>query len=72
MSATTMLNENLSPENIVTLKSYKKNLKEALLLKQKSGDVIEWQNDNFVLYNILGLRQSSLQRETVNYSMFFE
>ena len=67
-----MINENVCKGSIVTLKAYKKILKETLLLQQKNGDAVEWKNNNFVLNNILGLRQSHIQRETVNYSIFFE
>ena len=70
--ATTMINEKISLKNNLTLKAYKKNLKKTLLFEQKNGDPIEWQNDNLVLYNGPGLRQSRIQRETVNYSIFFE
>ena len=70
MYATTILDENFSVASIGAFKLYKKNLNKTLLLKQKSGDSVEWQNDNFVLYNSLGLRQSNLQREPVDYSIF--
>ena len=70
--AKSMINESLSPASFVTLKAYKKNIKQALLLKQKSGDPNEWQNDNFVLYNIPGLRKSNTQRERVIYTASFD
>ena len=67
-----MINENICKGGIVTLKTYKKNLKETLLLQQKNGDAVEWKNNNCVLNDILGLRQSHIQRETVDSSIFFE
>ena len=67
-----MINENICKGSIVTLKAYKKNLKETLLLQQKNGDAVEWKNNKFVLNDILGLRQSHMQRETVDYSIFLE
>ena len=72
MFVTSMINESLSPESYVTLKKYKKNIKETLLVKQTSGSIDEWQNDNFVLYNINGLRRSRSQNERVTYAHFFE
>ena len=72
MFVTSMIIESLSPESYVTLKKYKKNIKETLLVKQTSGSIDEWQNDNFVLYNINGLRRSRSQNERVTYAHFFE
>ena len=70
--AKSMINENISPESFLTLKSYKKNVKQALLLKQKSGVADEWQSDNFILHNIPGLRISRTRRDPVIYTEFFE
>ena len=72
MFVTTMINENLSAESFVSLKIYKKNIKETLLVEQKSGITDKWQNENFVLYNINGLRKSCSQKERVKYTQFFE
>ena len=67
-----MINENLSPASFVTLKAYKNNIKQAILLRQSLGDVNEWQTNNFVLYNTSGLRKVNANKERVNYSIFFE
>ena len=67
-----MINENLSLSSFVSLKSYKNNVKRALLIKQSSGDFNEWQTDNFVLYNTSGLRKSNIQRERILYTALSE
>ena len=72
LAATSIINEVFSPESFVTLKAYKENLKKTIRLIQEDGDAVEWQNENFVLYNLDGLRRSELQRERVNYTTFFE
>ena len=70
--ANSMMNENLSPASFISLKAYRKNVKQALLIKQSSGDADEWRTDNFVLYNTTGLRKSKSQRERVIYTAFLE
>ena len=72
MFVTTTLNENLPPESFINFKAYKKNIRKALLAQQKIGSADEWQNENFLLYNIVGLRKSCSQKERVNYTQFFE
>ena len=72
MFVTAMINENLSPECFENLKTYKKSLKALLLVKQNSGSVDNWNNDNFPLYNIIDLRKSCSQKERVSYTHFFE
>ena len=66
-----MINENLSPESFKTIKAYKRNVKQALLIRQGDGDVNEWETNNFVLYNTSGLRKSNVDRELVIYNAFF-
>ena len=43
----------------LTIKAYKNNVKRGLLSLQTNGDENEWQMDNFLLFNISGLRRSS-------------
>ena len=47
-----------SPTSILSVNAYKTNLKRLLLDIQNKGDRNEWQSDNFLLYNINGLRKS--------------
>ena len=59
----------LSPASYVNIKAYKKNVKQALITIQSSGELCEWQNSNFLLYNIAGLRKSQVTyRNTVDYA----
>ena len=54
--------------SFVNMKKYKSNVKQALLVSQSSGDPCEWQNSNFILYNISGLRKSAVTyRNMVDY-----
>ena len=48
----------LSPSSCISINAYKINVKRDLLDVQAQGDVDEWQNNNFLLYNICGLRKS--------------
>ena len=48
----------LSPASFISIKPFKNNVKRILLGLQAQGDVDEWQNNNFILYNICGLRMS--------------
>ena len=41
------------------IKPYKNNVTKMLLSLQSTGDPNEWQADNFLLYNIKGLRRST-------------
>ena len=62
------INKNLSPASFANLASYKNNLKQSLLSIQNSGISCEWKNDNFLLYNIPGLRKSQAQyRNVIDY-----
>ena len=69
--ATCTINEFLTNESFSSLKTYKENLKNTILLKQEDGNDVEWQNENFILYNYEGLRKSNVQRERVIYTSFF-
>ena len=62
------INKNLSPICFHSIKAYKRDIKTALLQIQSSGLVDEWQSDNFILYNISGLRKSCTPRKKVKYS----
>ena len=62
------INENLPPASNLNIKTYRAKLKLLLLNLQSSGDPCEWQNDNFPLYNIKGLRKSeATYRSKINY-----
>ena len=71
LSAMTKLNEIVSSARFISIKSYKANIKQALLAIQSSHDACEWVNDNFILYNIAGLRKSSRHAEKISYTIFF-
>ena len=65
----TKINENLSLTSYISIKLYKKNVKDALRKLQGSGDACDWQNDNFLLYNFTGLRKSHTSyRAKINYN----
>ena len=67
--STSNINENLPLASFKTIKAYKANVKQAVLTFQSSGDTYEWQNDNFPLYNIEGLRKSQVSyRSPVDYT----
>ena len=66
------VSELLGPANKMPLKQYKKNLKDILLDFQSSDSEHEWQNDNFILYKIPGLRLSKRNENTVCYIPYFE
>ena len=69
ISSDTCNNLNLSTESFKNIKKYKNDIKQALLGIQSSGVACEWHNRNFLLYNIAGLRKSSVTyRKIVNYS----
>ena len=62
------INENLPPVSSLNIKTYRAKLKVALLNLQSSGVPCEWQNENFPLYNIKGLRKSeATYRSTIDY-----
>ena len=62
------IENNLSLASFLSLKAYKNNVKHALLTAQSSGDINIWNNENFVLFNIKGLRKSNTEyRSKVNY-----
>ena len=68
LSGTTIY-ENLPLTSFRAMKLYKKNIKEALLNIQSSGDSDDWQNNNFILYDFSGLRRSETSyRSAVNYN----
>ena len=59
---------NMSPASLANIASFKNNLKQSLLSIQNSGDTCEWQNNNFPLNNIPGLRKSCASyRSAVDY-----
>ena len=48
----------LTPTARLSIKAFKSNVKRGLLSVQSQGDENEWQMDNFLLFNIAGLRKS--------------
>ena len=61
--------ENLPSTSFKSIKLFKTNVKQALLSSQSSGNTCEWQNSNFLLYNVTGLRKSNVSyRAAINYS----
>ena len=54
-----MCSQLFTPTAFLSINAYKKNVKRMLLELQNKGDVNEWQADNFLLYNISGLRKSA-------------
>ena len=64
-----VIEESLPPASFITIKCYKTNVKEALLSTQSGDDLINWDNKNFPLYNISGIRKSRLaNRPDINYN----
>ena len=48
-----------TPTSCLSINAFKSNVKRTLIGLQNSGDKEEWQSENFLLYNISGLRKSS-------------
>ena len=60
--------ETLSLASLLTISCYKTNVKDFLLKIQSGSDPTNWQNSNFPLYNITGLRKSDITNRTnINY-----
>ena len=49
----------MTPSALLSMKAFKRNVKRVLLELQGRGDAVEWQADNFLIYNISGLRKSA-------------
>ena len=65
------IEENLPPVSFLTMRAYRNNVKHAILDAQKIGDKFQWENNNFILHNIKGLRRSNTEyRINVDYSEF--
>ena len=64
MLSGTTLNNNLPLTSFISIKLYKRNVKETLINLQSSGDSCDWRNNNFVLYNYSGLRRSQTSYRT--------
>ena len=63
------LEVNPSLSSYINMKTYKTNVKSAILITQGSERATEWQGSNFSLQNITGLRQSRTNyRVAGNYS----
>ena len=52
-------NEIRSPSACLSMKIFRNNVKNSLIKHQSSGEKDEWLANNFVLYNITGLRRSA-------------
>ena len=66
------LDYDLSPASYLNIKTYKNNVKYAILRKQGEGDATEWQNSNFPLLSIHGLRKSqNSNRAAISYLDYF-
>ena len=66
------IEENLPPVSFLTMRAYRNNVKSAILDAQKIGDKFQWENNNFILHNIKGLRRSNTEyRINVDYSEFW-
>ena len=61
----------LDPDSLDSLPAYKTELKKVILNLQGSGEPTEWQNDNFPLYNISGLRKSNRNAEITKYMNYY-
>ena len=60
---------NTSPAGLLNLNKYKNDMKYSILMIQGGGDAAEWENDNFPIFNIQGLRRSNVNyRIAVNYT----
>ena len=60
------IDQTLSLASLLSIRAYlKRHLKDALLRKQSSGNSTEWENENFAIFNIDGLRQSRVSMYTV-------
>ena len=59
-----IINESIPLTSFISIRLYKNNVKKALLSLQSSGDPCEWQNNNFALYDIKGLRRSNASYRT--------
>ncbi len=58
------LDESLPLVSYINMKSYKNNVKSSILKIQGSGNVNEWQPNNFPLHAIQGLRKSRANYRT--------
>ena len=50
--------ENLPPVSFLKMRN---NVKSPILDAQKIGDKFQWENNNFILHNIKGLRRTSTE-----------
>ena len=69
ISTRSNIDQTLPLASLLSIRTYKRNLKDALLRKQSSGNSSEWENENFALFNIDGIRQSRVAyRNEINYN----
>ena len=73
LNATSSITTTFIPDSFFTAKALRANLKRSILDLQSSGDINEWQNENFILSHITGLRKScSIKlKGTVSYVSYF-
>ena len=63
------ISELVTPSTLLNAKIYKKDVKNALIKYQSSGNAEEWQSNNFLLFNIPGLRKSPRNLTPENYQL---
>ena len=68
--ATCQINETIPISSFISFKLYKNNVKKAILSIQGNHENNIWHTDNFVLYNIPGLRVSTRSKK-VSYTEFY-
>ena len=62
------LEKTLHLASLLSIKAYKRYLKDTLLRNQSSGNPSEWKNKNVSVFNIDGLRRSQVTyRKKINY-----
>ena len=67
ISSRSNIDQTLPLASLLSIKTYKRNLKDALLRKHYSGNSSEWEKENSALFNIDGLRQSRvIHRNEIN------
>ena len=69
ISARSNIDQTLPLASLLSIRTYKRNLKDALMRKQSNVNSSKWENENLALFNIDGLRQSRVSlRNEINYN----
>ena len=69
--ASSKINYEIPPTNLLSIDSYKINAKRILGEKQSLGNSDEWLIENFILYNCAGLRINTSRGATARYNEYF-